>query len=560
MKNSKPLAVALVAGSMVTALVIVILFAIGGRLSLADGTKIVILAMGAAVSLGMWLAGFFSGGSSSNLTRTAAFTCVAAYVCVAAFGFRQQHDRVVPFAQGDRLFPEFTDPTDAASFEIVRYDKTGNDLTTLKIARKAGAWTIASHNDYPANGADAEQRIRDTAVRLMNLEVLRLATDLTSEHVMYGVVEPEMDTITQNDEGVGTRLTVEDASGSRLIDLVVGMPVVNSPGQRYVRKPGQSRVYTAEINANDLSSDFHDWIDDALLQIRPDLIKQYQIKDYNVELRPGGDGQQPSLVPQSRFEMVTRYDPDNFRWDIRQFVESNGSEMQAVVLQDDEELNADSLYQLSRDINQVSILDVVSKPPSLSDELKTGAATITDPKSLLSLQQRGIYPISQDPIELVASNGELRIGLTNGVEVTLYFGGQAGIEESRDKAVRRRYLMATARAFVAKPTVPASDPPTPEEAAAYAEEQKEYEQRMKTAGQEAKKLNDRFADWYYVISEDDYRRLSLSRIALIRPRDNTEGFSIADFRRLERDGIDVNKRTIEPAPKPRDKDAPRYVP
>jgi len=54
-----------------------------------------------------------------------------------------------------------------------------------------------------------------------------------------------------------------------------------------------------------------------------------------------------------------------------------------------------------------------------------------------------------------------------------------------------------------------------------------------------KELNNRFADWYYVISEDMYKKMRLRRADLIKEKETAEeeGFGIDAFRKLEKEGL-----------------------
>ena len=53
-----------------------------------------------------------------------------------------------------------------------------------------------------------------------------------------------------------------------------------------------------------------------------------------------------------------------------------------------------------------------------------------------------------------------------------------------------------------------------------------------------KELNARFADWYYVVSEDVYKKIRLTRSDIVKEAATAkdEGFGIDAFRKLEEDG------------------------
>ncbi len=68
----------------------------------------------------------------------------------------------------------------------------------------------------------------------------------------------------------------------------------------------------------------------------------------------------------------------------------------------------------------------------------------------------------------------------------------------------------------------------------------EYELKKKRAVQRVTQLNSRFADWYYVISEDVYKKVHLGRSDIIKENAKAadEGFGADAFRKLENDGLE----------------------
>lgn len=55
----------------------------------------------------------------------------------------------------------------------------------------------------------------------------------------------------------------------------------------------------------------------------------------------------------------------------------------------------------------------------------------------------------------------------------------------------------------------------------YASEKQAFEAKIESGKQKVKELNDRFADWYYVISNDSFDKLRLSRADLIKAKEKT---------------------------------------
>jgi hypothetical protein len=77
---------------------------------------------------------------------------------------------------------------------------------------------------------------------------------------------------------------------------------------------------------------------------------------------------------------------------------------------------------------------------------------------------------------------------------------------------------------------------------------KEWEDKRKKAQGRVEELNARFAGWYYVISEDTYKKIHLGRSDIIQEGASAKetGFGIDAFRKLESEGL--KKSTPSAAP------------
>ncbi|HND51076.1 MAG TPA: DUF4340 domain-containing protein [Pirellulaceae bacterium] len=70
--------------------------------------------------------------------------------------------------------------------------------------------------------------------------------------------------------------------------------------------------------------------------------------------------------------------------------------------------------------------------------------------------------------------------------------------------------------------------------------QDDYKQRRTKAENKVKELNARFAEWYYVISEDTYKKIHLGRADIVREKSAAsadEGTGVDSFRKLQKDGL-----------------------
>src|SRR5690606_24337959 len=79
----------------------------------------------------------------------------------------------------------------------------------------------------------------------------------------------------------GRRVTIKDASGTTLVDVIIGKDVPDREGFKFLRYPGENRVYAAEI-APQVSTSFTDWIEDDLLKMESDDIVAVLSNSYSV--------------------------------------------------------------------------------------------------------------------------------------------------------------------------------------------------------------------------------------------------------------------------------------
>jgi hypothetical protein len=76
-----------------------------------------------------------------------------------------------------------------------------------------------------------------------------------------------------------------------------------------------------------------------------------------------------------------------------------------------------------------------------------------------------------------------------------------------------------------------------------------YHDQRKKAEVKVGELNQRFADWYYVVSEDVYKKIRLVRSDIVTEASSakTEGFGIDAFRKLEDEGVKGAAKPATPA-------------
>ncbi len=480
------------------------------------------------------------------------------------------------------LYPDFKDPQKVASLEVVKFDEARGEVhpfTVAQIKHKGKGpvrWSIPSHDDYPA---DAKDQVAAAATALMGLRIIDMVSDNKDDEREYGVVDPPK-TITPGATGVGQRVTMRDADGKPLLDLIVGKEVPEKPDLRYVRKADESEIYIVAARTDKLSTKFEDWIEPNLLNINTLDLREVLIHDYAVQMDMEGWG----IVERDKMQIAYN-DAGDPHWKMledKQFVADNKKEgagkWVSVKMTANEQLNTTKLDDLKTALDDLKIVDVSRKPAGLSADLKVTADLASNAAGVQSLGKKGFYVARAEygPAELFSNDGEIHLMMKDGVEYVLRFGQIAGSGpaakdkgKSGDKAKDQstglnRYLLVMA-AFnpdaIAKPQLeklpepanakeaekksgekPAKDVKTakkPDEKKPAADgkaleaerariekenkrKQEEYDQQIADGQKKVKELNARFADWYYVISDEVYRKIHLGRDEIVMKKPKKE--------------------------------------
>jgi hypothetical protein len=566
--------------------------------------------------------------------KTLIYLGVALAVGAVAFFSRPRIEEFVIEKEVNKpLFPSFADPAKADSLQIVRYDEALGTIQEFRVARDkaTGAWTIPSRSGYPA---DAETRMRDAALLLVDQLILGVASEVPSDHRLYGVIEPDKAKLKVGDEGVGLLVRFEDKKGDPLARVVIGKKAEGTDPQWFVRIPGQDPVYVAKIDPEKLSTKFEDWIEKDLLKLNAWDVENVAIKNYTVSLQPP-DG----LLISNKFDLASDF-KDN-EWKLKELKKYNAGEATVVPLSDQEELNKEKLNELKTAVDDLQIVDVRRKPKGLGADLKAGADFSKGDESVTDLFKRGFY-VGRTPggqVELLSANGEVHVGMKEGVEYILRFGESAGTNEASKEEGENRFLFVTARVdtskfpqpqlealpelpakkeaapaadakeapkpaekpaatstdsakptaadesstaaadAAAKPeakeaapaaTAPAEKPaagekPAPDagakktdveaEEAKIAQERErinkenqrkidERNEKVKKATEKVAELNTRFADWYYVVSDKQFKKIQLDLTDLIKKKETPatdaakdEGEGIDSFHKLQQEGL-----------------------
>ncbi|MFM7244479.1 MAG: DUF4340 domain-containing protein [Planctomycetaceae bacterium] len=512
-------------------------------------------------------------GPSAAFRRTATFLAIGAGLLLLGGWLNlrpmlRQRAVVGEAEQAKVLFPDLADPGKAASLEIVSFDDATATLKPFKVVRSEGVWVLPSHENYPA---DAKDQLAAAATELIDRPVLDVVSDSPGDHETYGVIEPDPEKVKVGMTGVGQLVEIRDGSGNKLARLIVGKedkrPASGdgSPGRtlRFVRRAGQDRVYRVELDTSKFTTNFDDWIEKDLLKISPWDVRRLTIDDSSCSFGVDEASGRPVISLARRCRAELAYDDKDATWALQKlegFDDKNQPKEEKLAA--GEELASGKLNDLRNALGDLKIVDVVRKPSGLSAELKAEESFAGDREAVTSLAQRGFFAFQKG--DVVSSNGETLVGMKDGVEYLLRFGNGTTVaagDETADGAGKEssgRYLFVLARlnedllekpkleplpeaadskaaadekAADAKPDAAADELKKAEEEEAKAQaaleerrrveaenrrRQEQYDERVKAAKKRVRDLNNRFADWYYVVSDKEYDKIHLGRDAMIQ--------------------------------------------
>lgn len=450
----------------------------------------------------------------SEIKRTGIFAGAAVLLAILAVALAPH--RITPEAfmdQGELFFPDFTDPNSAQTLEVVEYDQEAGAARPFKVTFKDGLWTIPSHYDYPA---DAKDQLAKTAAGVMVIRKDDYRTNNVAEQEACGVIDP-LDNESLSLTGRGSRITLKGANDQVLADLIVGKAVPEREGFRFVRMPGENRVYAAKVDLN-ISTRFQDWIETNLIKVNKDKIDGVTFNNYSINERT------LSVEPGKTLELNK---VDN-EW---KMTPRPGSK---------QELDVTKVSELLRSLEGLSIVGVRPKPDGLTSSLTKGGSTELTQSDRLSLQSKGFY-ISRDG-NLLSNEGEVLVHTNEGVVYTLRFGevlygsgmeASEGGDKTDESQAANRYLFITTsfdpKAFEVPPKPESMDFKSKPDST-WTDFDKEckktsdaydtYTRKVQAGRNLADQLNGRFAGWYYVIAESSFDAVHLDKADLVK---STEG-------------------------------------
>lgn len=440
---------------------------------------------------------------------------------------------------GEPLFPQFTDPTAATGLSVVAWDEKEAKVVRFEVEQKEGRWVIPSHNDYPADGTE---RMGKAAASFIDVKKDRYYGDSPADHAAFGVLDPE-GAEGKGDEK-GQRITIKDASGTVLVDIIVGKEIKERPGFHYVRMPtgdGSKRVYGTELKL-DISTKFEDWIEKDLLKVERDEFVSMVYHPYTVDETQG-------TVSDTRPILAEAADPT--ATSKQDWKASEGTEVPP-----GKQIDSMKVRQMLTQLANLKIVGVRPRP-----QMRGG---VFDQQILQQdMQRKGFFfQIARGPdgrpqlVGIKGNEGQMSAITEDGIVYTVLFGEvtyesgislSAGVEPTATEPEDEKGVVEEAVAekgpegegegegdtnkqasrfiFVdvtydetldrtLKANASGEDPaaadggdePEPAEPAAPGEDAEDEKKKLK-GKERAQKLRERFDQWFYVISDSSFKQI-----------------------------------------------------
>jgi hypothetical protein len=480
------------------------------------------------------------------------------------------------------LFPELSDAAKAASLEILTYDDELATLKPFKVVQSGGVWVLPSHDNYPADAKDQLAAAATELVDRPVLDVVSTSPgDHETYGVIEPDPEKIKAGMTGVGQMVEIRDASGNRLARLIIGKEDKRPASGQGGERslrFVRKAGQDPVYRVELDTSKFTSTFDDWIEKDLLKLSPWDVRTLVIDDSTASFGIDEASGRIMVSQDRKARIDLAYDDKDAKWSLVK-LEGFGKDKKPVEekLGAEEELASSKLNDLRNALGDLKIIDVARKPSGLSADLKAAEKFTGDREAVASLAERGFFPFQSG--EILSSNGETVVGMKDGVEYLLRFGNGTSVageskgetkEASAGGETTGRYLFVMARLNESLLEKPKLDPlpEVPEGADKQADEKKaddkqddepkdgeraeatdgqkeadeaeakaqaaleerrrverenrrkeeEYDGKIKAAQKRVRELNNRFADWYYVVSDAEYAKIHLDRAGVIQAK------------------------------------------
>jgi hypothetical protein len=470
----------------------------------------------------------------NEIIKTTIFFGLAVFVAVFALAsLPRSQSAGIEDIKNKPLFTDI-DVDKVQRVRIVKFD--GLDADTFEVQKTETGWVLPSHYNYPA---DNDLQVTQAVTFLSGLIVNNIASDRDADKEKFGVIEPRSAAENIGQQNVGTLIELLGDSETPLASAVIGARVANDESKSFVLVPGRPHIYVVELNPKIVSNEFRDWMNRDLLRFDPYQIRELQIRRV-ASATPAADETTGEIDPGIIYQYDLRASFNAGRWNLNawnSFDNQGTAEVQDVT---NVNLDGNRLSELANQLAGLQITDVKRKPQGLKADLMLDKEYLGNISNQISLRDHGFFvvPGGRGGYQIKAKGGEILISLRDGVELIVRCGDFARATAD-DQGKANRYALISAR--VNEETFPLPEraksaagkndedaPPVPDGADPgkdeVVDEQAERdflrkrelrEENLKRAEQRVEAINRRCAPWYYVISEDEFKKLTPDQSELI---------------------------------------------
>ena len=389
-----------------------------------------------------------------------------------------------------KTFGEQVPADQIASLRVATWDETSSAAQVLEVKKANGVWTIPSHFDFPADG---NTRVTKAAAGFLGVERGRVVTTDDKRFEALGVLDP-IDPANLTKKGQGKRITMMDASGKLVVDLIVGKYVEGAAGLYYVREAGSKEVTTAKVDPWELSTKFVDYVETDPFKIAKEDIRTVAVADYSVDEAAG------TVVPRSESGFGRVATDKDWTADAKTAVPADKRVAKTAI---------DNL------VNEVNSLRLAGVRPYAKEWL----------------QARGFYLTKQG---LYGNEGSLCVTTKDGLKYWMFFG-EVALDDAADKAAEKPKADAKVEAkaddkkaedkkadkpgnsrylaiFVqydekADEVKAAADKAAAEKPADEKKDDKKEDKKSVSGAKRAELAQKRFSQFFYVISDESFKKL-----------------------------------------------------
>ncbi|MCS6971278.1 MAG: DUF4340 domain-containing protein [Planctomycetes bacterium] len=412
-----------------------------------------------------------------SLGVLAVATAIPAWLLPA---WRQSQAGVVARSEAGVLGRAGVAPESIVGLRVVAWDETLAAARLFEVKRDGDRWIIPSHYGYPADG---NTRVTRTAAGLLGVSKGRFVTDNPAEHEALGVIDP-LEHSAEAKKGFGKRVTLTDQTGAVALDVIVGYRVEGGEGLFYVREVGSNAVHTAKIDG-DISTRFVDYVETDPFKIQRDAVRAIAIIDYKLDPDRG-------TITLGQQTQVRRGGPDK-DWESAQAPEGK-------------RVNKTKIDDV---LNELTYLRLQGVRPFNLRWLQTRGFYLGNDPQLFQLPNALTVHIQGKPYALFGTEGRTDVTTKDGLRYSFMYGKVAlGDEQDKDEELKEgegapkadgsnRYLAV----FVTY------DPALDEESKVGEATPAASAGKKLTGKQRAERAQQRFQQFFYVISDYSFKRL-----------------------------------------------------